>query len=171
MEPPIRLLYTKPDRISLSSSEQRTMDGAMTAVSVTPAKKYGVGNPCTTAHFCHASHYINNNNNSNNNANHHNSPIGVPVGTTSRLLSLDRPPLKGLLAAALNAFIKATHTRLSNISPRQYSEFVDFLTRARDTFHLLRPDGPLQFRQWVEFLRQTYRGKRKLVSLLSERFD
>ncbi|GAA55992.1 zinc finger SWIM domain-containing protein 6 [Clonorchis sinensis] len=87
-----------------------------------------------------------------------------------KLLSLDRPPLKCLLDAAINAFVTATHTRLSNISPRQYAEFVDFLTRARDTFHLLRPDGPAQFRSLVECLRQTYRGKRKLVSLLAERF-
>ncbi|CAL8104329.1 unnamed protein product [Calicophoron daubneyi] len=103
-------------------------------------------------------------------------PSGTPaypptnIAGSGKLLTLDRPPLKGLLDAAINAFVMATHTRLSNISPRQYSEFVDFLARARDTFHLLRPDGPVQFRSLVECLRQTYRGKRKLVSLLAERF-
>ncbi|VDP79014.1 unnamed protein product [Echinostoma caproni] len=95
----------------------------------------------------------------------------IPSGINhAKLLSLDRPPLKALLDATINAFVTATHTRLANISPRQYAEFVDFLARARDTFHLLRPDGPSQFRSLVECLRQTYRGKRKLVSLLSERF-
>ncbi|KAA3677640.1 uncharacterized protein DEA37_0000511, partial [Paragonimus westermani] len=94
----------------------------------------------------------------------------VSASVGGKLLSLDRPPLKGLLDAAVNAFVTATHTRLSNISPRQYAEFVDFLARARDTFHLLRPDGPAQFRSLVECLRQTYRGKRKLVALLAERF-
>ncbi|CAH8636533.1 unnamed protein product [Heterobilharzia americana] len=118
-----------------------------------------IGRNQCIGHACNpASHYINNNNNS---------------GTTApgKILTLDRPPLKGLLDAAVNAFVMATHTRLANISPRQYSEFIAFLTRARDTFHLLRPDGPLQFRSLVECLRQTYRGKRKLVSLLSEKFD
>nr|AAW27543.1 SJCHGC04802 protein [Schistosoma japonicum] len=119
----------------------------------------GRGNSCTT-HYCNpTSNYINNNNNT-----------GISIGTTGKMLSLDRPPLKGLLDAAINGYVMATHMRLANISPRQYAEFVDFLTRARDTFHLLRPDGPLQFRSLVECLRQTYRGKRKLVSLLAERF-
>ncbi|TPP63097.1 Zinc finger SWIM domain-containing protein [Fasciola gigantica] len=97
-------------------------------------------------------------------------PSAPPGMSHAKLLSLDRPPLKALLDATINAFVTATHTRLANISPRQYAEFVDFLARARDTFQLLRPDGPAQFRSLVECLRQTYRGKRKLVSLLSERF-
>ncbi|KAF8569776.1 hypothetical protein P879_00421 [Paragonimus westermani] len=91
----------------------------------------------------------------------------VSTSVGGKLLSLDRPPLKGLLDAAVNAFVTATHTRLSNISPRQYAEFVDFLARARDTFHLLRPDGPAQFRSLVECLRQTYRGKRNRTARLN----
>ncbi|CAH8559831.1 unnamed protein product [Schistosoma turkestanicum] len=129
----------------------------------------GRGNSCTT-HFCNpTSYYIHNSSNNNNNNNNNNS-TGASSGCPGKMLSLDRPPLKGLLDAAINGFVMATHMRLANISPRQYTEFVDFLTRARDTFHLLRPDGPLQFRSLVECLRQTYRGKRKLVALLSERF-
>ncbi|CAH8622627.1 unnamed protein product [Schistosoma guineensis] len=137
-----------------SSSSSIMMNNNMT----NSIPSVGRGNSCAT-HFCNPTpHYINNNNGT-----------GVS-GCTGKMLSLDRPPLKGLLDAAINGFVMATHMRLANISPRQYAEFVDFLTRARDTFHLLRPDGPLQFRSLVECLRQTYRGKRKLVSLLSERF-
>ncbi|VDP24927.1 unnamed protein product [Schistosoma curassoni] len=139
---------------SSSSSSSIMMNNNMT----NSIPSVGRGNSCAT-HFCNPTpHYINNNNGT-----------GVS-GCTGKMLSLDRPPLKGLLDAAINGFVMATHMRLANISPRQYAEFVDFLTRARDTFHLLRPDGPLQFRSLVECLRQTYRGKRKLVSLLSERF-
>ncbi|XP_018654439.1 putative zinc finger protein [Schistosoma mansoni] len=140
---------------SSSSSSMMMMNNNMT----NSIPSVGRGNSCAT-HFCNPTpHYVNNNNNG----------TGVS-GCTGKMLSLDRPPLKGLLDAAINGFVMATHMRLANISPRQYAEFVDFLTRARDTFHLLRPDGPLQFRSLVECLRQTYRGKRKLVSLLSERF-
>ncbi|VDD79654.1 unnamed protein product [Mesocestoides corti] len=86
------------------------------------------------------------------------------------LLPVDAPPLKALLEATINAFVVTTHARLANISPRQYIEFLNFLTRARDTFGLLKPDGPSQFRQLVSCLCHSYRGKRKLVALLNERF-
>lgn len=86
------------------------------------------------------------------------------------LLSVDLTPLKGLLEATLNAFVTTTHARLANISPRQYTEFVEFLGRARDTFSLHRPDGPRQFKELLGTLCHSYRGKRKLVTLLNERF-
>ncbi|VDM30327.1 unnamed protein product [Hydatigera taeniaeformis] len=86
------------------------------------------------------------------------------------LLPVDAPPLKPLLEATISAFVATTHARLANISPRQYADFLDFLSRARDTFCLLKPDGPAQFRQLVSCLCHSYRGKRKLIALLNERF-
>lgn len=86
------------------------------------------------------------------------------------LLPVDAPPLKPLLEATISAFVATTHARLANISPRQYADFLDFLSRARDTFGLLKPDGPAQFRQLVSCLCHSYRGKRKLIALLNERF-
>uniref|UniRef100_A0A915EXV1 ZSWIM4-8 C-terminal domain-containing protein n=1 Tax=Echinococcus canadensis TaxID=519352 RepID=A0A915EXV1_9CEST len=86
------------------------------------------------------------------------------------LLPVDSPPLKPLLEATISAFVATTHARLANISPRQYADFLDFLSRARDTFVLLKPDGPAQFRQLVSCLCHSYRGKRKLIALLNERF-
>ncbi|KAL7057810.1 hypothetical protein AAHC03_016424 [Spirometra sp. Aus1] len=87
------------------------------------------------------------------------------------LLPVDLPPLKALLDATISAFVTTTNTRLANISPRQYAEFVEFLGRARDAFNLLKPDGPAQFRNLVGYLCHSYRGKRKLVALLNERFN
>nr|CDS25321.2 zinc finger SWIM domain containing protein [Hymenolepis microstoma] len=85
-------------------------------------------------------------------------------------LSVDVPPLKALLDATINAYIMTTHSRLASISPRQYGDFVDFLARAHEVFSLLKPDGLRQFHQLVTSLCHSYRGKRKLVTLLNERF-
>ncbi|VDK31581.1 unnamed protein product [Taenia asiatica] len=112
-------------------------------------------------------------------SNHHHRVDGNHVYTgyypTSKqaqppLLPVDAPPLKPLLEATISAFVATTHARLANISPRQYADFLDFLSRARDTFGLLKPDGPAQFRQLVSCLCHSYRGKRKLIALLNERF-
>uniref|UniRef100_A0A8C0GC04 Zinc finger SWIM-type containing 4 n=1 Tax=Chelonoidis abingdonii TaxID=106734 RepID=A0A8C0GC04_CHEAB len=82
---------------------------------------------------------------------------------------LDKAPLCQLLEAAIAAYVSTTHSRLTHISPRHYSEFIEFLCKARETF-LLAPDGHLQFGQFLDNLKQTYKGKKKLMLLVRERF-
>ena len=87
----------------------------------------------------------------------------------ARRLSIDRSPLRPLLEASISAFVTTTHSRLSSISPRHYNEFIDFLTKARETF-LLAADGQAQFGQLVENMKLAYKGKKKLICLIKERF-
>ncbi|XP_060536491.1 zinc finger SWIM domain-containing protein 4-like isoform X2 [Cylas formicarius] len=84
-------------------------------------------------------------------------------------LSYDRPPLRQLLEAAVAAYINTTHSRLTHISPRHYGDFIDFLTKARDTF-ILAHDGHAQFTQLIENMKVAYKGKKKLMFLVKERF-
>lgn len=84
-------------------------------------------------------------------------------------LSYDRPPLRQLLEAAVAAYINTTHSRLTHISPRHYGDFIDFLTKARDTF-ILAHDGHSQFAQLIENMKVAYKGKKKLMFLVKERF-
>lgn len=84
-------------------------------------------------------------------------------------LSYDRPPLRQLLEAAVAAYINTTHSRLTHISPRHYGDFIDFLTKARDTF-VLAHDGHSQFAQLIENMKVAYKGKKKLMFLVKERF-
>ena len=89
--------------------------------------------------------------------------------SSSRPLSYDRSPLRQLLEAALAAFVTTTHSRLTSISPRHYAEFIDFLTKARETF-LLASDGHIKFAQLIENIKSAYKGKKKLITLVKERF-
>ncbi|KAK9891200.1 hypothetical protein WA026_013513 [Henosepilachna vigintioctopunctata] len=84
-------------------------------------------------------------------------------------LSYDRAPLRQLLEAAVSAYINTTHSRLTHISPRHYGDFIDFLTKARDTF-VLAHDGHAQFGQLIENMKVAYKGKKKLMFLVKERF-
>lgn len=102
---------------------------------------------------------------------HHSHPHrgrGCPPGAI-KPLSYDRPPLRQLLEAAVAAYINTTHSRLTHISPRHYGDFIDFLTKARDTF-LLAHDGHAQFTQLIENMKVAYKGKKKLMFLVKERF-
>ena len=95
-----------------------------------------------------------------------------PMDTKRRqvkLLAHDKAPLRQLLAASIEAYIKTTHSRLTHISPRHYGDFLDFLTKARETF-LLAPDGHIQFAQLIENMKLVYKGKKKLMFLIKERF-
>ena len=76
---------------------------------------------------------------------------------------------KGLLEAAIASYVTTTHSKLSSISPRHYAEFIEFLTKARETF-LLAADGRIQFSQLVENMKVAYKGKKKLIYLIKERF-
>jgi len=84
-------------------------------------------------------------------------------------LPYDKAPLKPLLDAAIAAYVNTTHSRLTHISPRHYGDFIDFLAKARETF-LLAHDGPLQFAQLIENMKVAYKGKKKLMFLVKERF-
>jgi len=84
-------------------------------------------------------------------------------------LPLDKPPLRQLLEAAITAYVNTTHSRLTHISPRHYGDFIEFLGKARETF-LLAPDGPLQFAQLIDNMKMVYKGKKKLMFLVKERF-
>uniref|UniRef100_A0A8C7ZZ57 Zinc finger SWIM-type containing 6 n=1 Tax=Oryzias sinensis TaxID=183150 RepID=A0A8C7ZZ57_9TELE len=89
--------------------------------------------------------------------------------TSGKLMSLDKAPLRQLLDATIGAYINTTHSRLTHISPRHYSEFIEFLSKARETF-LMAHDGHMQFTQFIDNLKQIYKGKKKLMMLVRERF-
>ncbi|KFP58497.1 Zinc finger SWIM domain-containing protein 5, partial [Cathartes aura] len=83
---------------------------------------------------------------------------GIPGRRNSgKLMSTDKAPLRH------------THSRLTHISPRHYGEFIEFLSKARETF-LLAQDGHIQFAQFIDNLKQIYKGKKKLMLLVRERF-
>lgn len=84
-------------------------------------------------------------------------------------LPLDKPPLRQLLDAAITAYVNTTHSRLTHISPRHYGDFIEFLGKARESF-LLAPDGPIQFTSLIDNMKMVYKGKKKLMFLVKERF-
>lgn len=84
---------------------------------------------------------------------------------SGKLMSLDKAPLRQLLDATIGAYINTTHSRLTHISPRHYSEFIEFLSKARETF-LMAHDGHIQFTQFIDNLKQIYKGKKKLMMLV-----
>ncbi|XP_068430654.1 zinc finger SWIM domain-containing protein 6 [Clinocottus analis] len=88
---------------------------------------------------------------------------------SGKLMPLDKAPLRQLLDATIGAYINTTHSRLTHISPRHYSEFIEFLSKARETF-LMAHDGHIQFTQFIDNLKQIYKGKKKLMMLVRERF-
>lgn len=88
---------------------------------------------------------------------------------TLKLLSYDKVPLKQLMDQTILAYVHTAHSRLSHISPRHYADFIDFLTKARETF-LLAHDGHIQFSQLIENMKLAYKGKKKLMFLIHERF-
>ncbi|XP_036383769.1 zinc finger SWIM domain-containing protein 6-like [Megalops cyprinoides] len=90
-------------------------------------------------------------------------------GGGGKLMSLDKAPLRQLLDATVGAYINTTHSRLTHISPRHYGEFIEFLGKARETF-LMAHDGHAQFTQFIDNLKQIYKGKKKLMMLVRERF-
>jgi hypothetical protein len=82
---------------------------------------------------------------------------------------VEKPPLRLLLDAAIAAYVNTTHSRLTHISPRHYGDFIEFLTKAQDTFTMSR-DGPMQFASLLENMKMVYKGKKKLMFLVKERF-
>uniref|UniRef100_A0ACB8ELW1 Zinc finger SWIM domain-containing protein 4 n=1 Tax=Sphaerodactylus townsendi TaxID=933632 RepID=A0ACB8ELW1_9SAUR len=92
-------------------------------------------------------------------------------GTAGKLFAVDKAPLCQLLEAAMAAYVSSTPLAKASthISPRHYGEFIEFLGKARETF-LLAHDGHLRFGQFLDNLKQTYKGKKKLMLLVRERF-
>ncbi|XP_046384959.1 zinc finger SWIM domain-containing protein 5-like [Ischnura elegans] len=90
-------------------------------------------------------------------------------GVAMPLLSYERAPLRHLLEAAIAAYVDTTHSRLAHISPRHYGDFIEFLAKARETF-LLASDGPAQFAALIDNMTVKYKGKKKLMCLVRERF-
>lgn len=88
----------------------------------------------------------------------------------SHKLPLDKPPLRMLLEAAIAAYCETTTQRLQHISPRHYSDFIEFLVKAQETFKL-SPDGMIQFNALLEHMRIAYKGKKKLMCLIREKFS
>ncbi len=94
----------------------------------------------------------------------------TPAHTKEKAVTpFDAPPLNKLLEAAISAYVNTTHSRLTHISPRHYGEFIDFLTKARDTF-LLAQEGHIHFGQLLENMKLVYKGKKKLMSLITAHF-
>ncbi|XP_069127958.1 zinc finger SWIM domain-containing protein 5-like [Argopecten irradians] len=84
-------------------------------------------------------------------------------------LSYDKLPLRQLMDATIHAYISTTHSKLTHISPRHYGDFIEFLSKARETF-LLSQDGLIKFAQLIENMKLVYKGKKKLMYLIKERF-
>ncbi|XP_061423393.1 zinc finger SWIM domain-containing protein 5-like isoform X1 [Lethenteron reissneri] len=97
------------------------------------------------------------------------SAAAAAAVAASMPLPAEQPPLRQLLETTLSAYVRTAHSRLAHISPRHYAEFVDFLCKAREAFSL-SPDGHVQFGRFLDGLKQTYKGKKKLMLLVRERF-
>lgn len=75
-----------------------------------------------------------------------------------------------LLRNAIESFETTTQSRLNNISPRHYSEFIDFLVKAQATYSN-SIDGPQKFKVLIHDIMKSYRTKKKLIERLKERFE
>lgn len=87
----------------------------------------------------------------------------------NRYLGCDKEPLRQLLEATINAYVSTTHSRLNHISPKHYSDFIDFLMKAKESFQLA-PEGEKRFAALLNNMKILYRGKKKLMQLVKERF-
>jgi hypothetical protein len=100
------------------------------------------------------------------------TPAGVaqinPQSSGPTRLTYDDPCLQPLVEAAINAYVNCAHNRLNQISPKHYTDFTDFLLKAKEIF-LLAKDGDKRFNALIENMKILYRGKRKLMTLVSER--
>ncbi|XP_046852057.1 zinc finger SWIM domain-containing protein 5-like [Xenia sp. Carnegie-2017] len=98
------------------------------------------------------------------------TPVGVAqinTGTPIKLTYSDQC-LQPLIEAAINGFVSCVHNRLTQISPKHYTDFSHFLMKAKDVF-LLAKDGEKRFEALIDNMKILYRGKRKLMTLLSQR--
>lgn len=75
-----------------------------------------------------------------------------------------------LLNRTMRSFVDTTRSKLQNISPRHYSEFIEFLGKAQAIFDKA-PDGSKQFKDLIAEIVKSYRTKRKLMEKLKIRFE
>lgn len=68
----------------------------------------------------------------------------------------------------MSAYISTVHSRLTHISPRHYTDFIEFLSKAKESFNIAGDSG--QFQSLIESIKSSYKGKKKLVYLVTERF-
>ncbi|CAG7632288.1 unnamed protein product [Allacma fusca] len=78
------------------------------------------------------------------------------------------PELNLLKESTMSAYISTVHARLTHISPRHYTDFIEFLSKAKDSFSIAGDSG--QFQSLIESIKTSYKGKKKLVYLVTERF-
>lgn len=69
-------------------------------------------------------------------------------------------PLANDADDTINTYINTTNSRLIHISSRHYGKLIEFLSKALETF-LLPQDDHLQFAQFINNLKQIYKGKKK----------
>lgn len=76
-----------------------------------------------------------------------------------------------LVEGTLDSYVTTIHSRLLHISPRHYSDFIEFLGKARENF-MIAPNGAGRFDTLIDSIRgqKNLRGKKKLLFLLNERF-
>lgn len=100
------------------------------------------------------------------------TPAGVaqvnPQCNSPTRLTYDDPCLQPLVEAAINAYVNCAHNKLNQISPKHYTDFTDFLLKAKEIF-VLAKDGGKRFNALIENMKILYRGKRKLMTLVSQR--
>jgi hypothetical protein len=75
-----------------------------------------------------------------------------------------------LLKRTMKSFVDTTRSKLQNISPRHYGEFIDFLAKAQAIFDKAA-DGPKQFKDLIDEIVKSYRTKKKLMERLKIRFE
>ena len=82
-------------------------------------------------------------------------------------LSYDKEPISRLLATAQQLFVQEVQSKLTNITPKHYSDFTQYLEKVRTSFQLV-DDGNEQFQWLLDFIATSQRGKKKLLKLIRE---
>lgn len=90
------------------------------------------------------------------------------AGTFGKFSLCDKEPLNQLLECTINAYVNTVHSRLNHISPRHYSDFIDFLRKAKEVFELAE-DGSHRFDALINNMKVLYKGKKKLVQLIRQK--
>lgn len=90
------------------------------------------------------------------------------AGTFGKYALCDKEPLNQLLECTINAYVNTVHSRLNHISPRHYTDFIEFLRKAKQVFELAE-DGSHRFNALINNMKVLYKGKKKLVQLIRQK--
>lgn len=93
-----------------------------------------------------------------------------PSPSSAMAMVSSHPDLRRLLSASMKAYADTVRSRLCHISPRHYGEFLDFLIKARDVF-ALHEDGYRLFQSMLDQVKTGYKGKKKLLALIEQKFS